>query len=275
MNKTIQIRCEGAGHLTLDEMTPFQGNLKSLSKEQYKQLRDAILDTGFAFPIHIWKSPDGVNYILGGHQRHRVLVELRTQGYVIPPIPVSFVEASTYQEAKKRVLQDVSQYGVVETQGMYEFLDDAGMTLPDFEKDFKIPDFDMSKFKMEFFDENQPREEDNPYTSKIESPIYQITGEKPSISSLSDISKYTLLIEEINNSEIPEQEKEFLRLAATRHIIFSYSKIAEYYAHTGKHTQELMEKSALVIIDFDKAIQNGFVKLTGDLAAVYEEDSKK
>jgi hypothetical protein len=33
-----------------------------------------------------------------------------------------------------------------------------------------------------------------------------------------------------------------------------------------------MEDSALVIIDFDKAIENGYVKLTKDIAAAYEKN---
>lgn len=36
--------------------------------------------------------------------------------------------------------------------------------------------------------------------------------------------------------------------------------------------QELMENSALVIIDFDKAIEKGFVKLSEEIANQYKED---
>ena len=53
---------------------------------------------------------------------------------------------------------------------------------------------------------------------------------------------------------LPEKEKQFLMAAASRHIVFHYSKIANFYAHSSKECQELMEKSALVIIDFNKAI---------------------
>jgi hypothetical protein len=57
-----------------------------------------------------------------------------------------------------------------------------------------------------------------------------------------------------------------------RHIVFDYQKIADYYAHASKEIQELMEKSALVIIDFNKAIQNGYVKLSHEIAKQYGED---
>ena len=47
------------------------------------------------------------------------------------------------------------------------------------------------------------------------------------------------------------------------------AKIADYYAHASKEMQELMEMSALVIVDFDKAYQNGYMKLAYDLANEY------
>ena len=48
--------------------------------------------------------------------------------------------------------------------------------------------------------------------------------------------------------------------------VFNYKNIAEYYAHASKEIQELMEKSALVIIDVDDAIANGYVKLSETIA---------
>lgn len=36
-----------------------------------------------------------------------------------------------------------------------------------------------------------------------------------------------------------------------------------------------MEKSALVIIDFSKAIENGFVELTDDLEKIYEQQEQE
>jgi hypothetical protein len=44
--------------------------------------------------------------------------------------------------------------------------------------------------------------------------------------------------------------------------VFNYEKIAEFYAHQDEDVQDLMRQSALVIVDFDQAIENGYVKLT-------------
>ena len=59
--------------------------------------------------------------------------------------------------------------------------------------------------------------------------------------------------------------------AAKRHNCFNYQKIAEYYAGASKEMQELMEKSALVIIDYDDAIANGYVELSETLKKLRNE----
>ena len=106
---------------------------------------------------------------------------------------------------------------------------------------------------------------DEKYSRKVNAPQYLPNHVKPKISELYSLNKYTNLMAKIAKSNIPEDEKEFLRYAATRHIVFDYSKIADYYSHSDKELQELMEESALVIIDFDDAIANGYVELTKDI----------
>lgn len=74
--KTINIACITRDALPLDDLVPFQGSLKSLSKEDFAKLRREIVDTGFAFPIFVWQN-EGSNFIIGGHQRVRTLLEMR------------------------------------------------------------------------------------------------------------------------------------------------------------------------------------------------------
>lgn len=106
------------------------------------------------------------------------------------------------------------------------------------------------------------------YTEKIESPVYKPTGAKPSVSELYDTEKLHALLQDIDAAEdISNEERVFLRMAAQRHVVFDYQSIAEFYAHAPAHLQQLMEKSALVIIDFKQALENGFVKLTEALAS--------
>lgn len=103
------------------------------------------------------------------------------------------------------------------------------------------------------------------YTRKVETPIYEPKNRCPHILELVDSQKTNRLIREIKNSNIEECEKAFLIEAAHRHSVFNYSKIADYYAHASKEVQNLMEKSALVIIDYDKSIEYGFTKLQEEI----------
>jgi hypothetical protein len=120
--------------------------------------------------------------------------------------------------------------------------------------------------------EEPKEEEDNRYTKKVSPVIYDIKGSSPDIIDLVNVQKTYSLIKEIDNAEnITKEEREFLIFAAYRHLVFSYETIAEYYANASKEMQDLMEKSALVIIDFDKAIEYGYMKLGNELRNYYLE----
>lgn len=116
-------------------------------------------------------------------------------------------------------------------------------------------------------------EEKAEYSRKVESPIYEPTAAvAPAISECVDLRKYEELYSEIDGAEIDDEEKRFLKIAATRHIVFDYRNIAERYAHAPKEVQSLMEKSALVIIDFGSAIEEGFVKMSKRLQTLIPEE---
>lgn len=117
--------------------------------------------------------------------------------------------------------------------------------------------------------------EESKYTSKIEAPIYEPKNKKPFAIELFDDSKTKRLIRQINKSKVSDEEKDFLIKAAQRHTVFNYEKIADFYAHSNKEVQRLMEKSALVIIDFEDAIQNGYVQLSEEIKSQYLQEYEK
>lgn len=123
-----------------------------------------------------------------------------------------------------------------------------------------------------FGQEFAPNKDEQKYTSKIEAPIYEPKNVKPHILELCDKSKTHRIIKEIESSNVSNDEKFFLIDAARRHNVFNYEKIADYYAHSTKEMQTLMERSGLVIIDFDKAIEYGYVKLCDDIKKQYLEE---
>jgi hypothetical protein len=112
----------------------------------------------------------------------------------------------------------------------------------------------------------------NPYTAKMELPIYQPTGDCPPVSALMDRAKTLRLLEAIAKADMPDEVRDFLASAAERHTVFNFSAIAEYYAHASADMQRLMEDSALVIVDFDKAMEGGLVRMTKFLGELLKQE---
>lgn len=106
------------------------------------------------------------------------------------------------------------------------------------------------------------------YTAKIKAPIYEKTGKCPALAELICTNKQAELTADIEAADLPHHVREFLLAAASRHTVFHYRRIAEYYCHASPLVQGLMERSALVIIDFDKAVEGGFVFMTQEMAAL-------
>lgn len=124
------------------------------------------------------------------------------------------------------------------------------------------------------FDVEQSQE-DSKYTLKVEVPQYLPSAVCPDLSELLDTTKYYQLLHNIEKSNVSEQEKQFLRLSATRLIGFNFSLIADYYSHADKEMQELMEKQALVIIDIEDAIANGYVEYSKTMDSLLRKQLEK
>lgn len=112
------------------------------------------------------------------------------------------------------------------------------------------------------------------YSRKIQPPIYEITGEEPDIDECVDMAGVRRLLAEIDASGVSEDQKEMLRICAYRHAVIHFDKMAEYYAHQKAEMQNLMENNALVIIDYDKALERGFVNLTSRLLGIIENSDE-
>ena len=127
---------------------------------------------------------------------------------------------------------------------------------------------DVTSFDME--DEQTNLQE--AYTNKIDAPTYTPSDEKPKLTELLDDEKTNLLIKKIKDSKLKKTEKDFLINAAYRLLKFDYAKIADYYAHSEKDTQELIEDLSLIIIDFEKAIAQGYLQLREEITNQYIEE---
>lgn len=157
--KTVRIACKGSGTARIENLNPFQGELKSLSKKNYQKLRKEIIDLGFSEPIAVWRHNRKLN-ILNGHQRLRVLSEMkRKDGYKIPPIPIVEVEAKNKKEAKLKVLALTSQYGEMSDEGLYEFMNTSSLSMDDLKESFSFPEINLQRFEFSYFDKKSEQDD--------------------------------------------------------------------------------------------------------------------
>jgi hypothetical protein len=113
---------------------------------------------------------------------------------------------------------------------------------------------------------------ENKYSQSVKVPQYEIVGDEPKLKELFNDDRTQKLQKEINQSNIPNEIKQFLISASTRHTVFDYAKIAQFYPHQTPEIQKLMEQSVLIIIDFEDAIANGYASFKQTISALQDED---
>lgn len=156
----IRIACKSAASIDIDQLTEFQGELKTLTEEDFQKLRKQILELGFSASVHIWQNK-GKNYILDGHQRVRTLNRMAEEGFGIPALPVTLVEADSYKQAKRKLLGMTSQYGQMQEKGLYDFMTDSDIGIQELLADTKLPDVDMGKFEDTYFTKPSDKDPDD------------------------------------------------------------------------------------------------------------------
>ena len=203
--------------------------------------------------------------VLGGNMRLRACIEI---GYKEVPCKVLPLETPV-QKLREYAIKDNEAFG----QNDYEILanewdttelQEWGMELDYLEAGVDGADLPDGE------DGDGGSGDPDKYSRKIQPPVYEIKGEEPTIEECVDISPVKRLLDEIDASGVSPEQKELLRVCAYRHAVIRFDKIAEYYAHQAPEMQNLMENNALVIIDYDKALERGFVKMTSRLLGIIE-----
>jgi len=110
------------------------------------------------------------------------------------------------------------------------------------------------------------------YSQAVKVPQYEIVGDEPQLSELVNRTKATELRNEILKANLPKNLEEFLLISVSRHLVFNYAKIAEFYPHQTPEVQKLMEQSALIIIDLNDAIANGFTRFQQTINELKDQD---
>lgn len=112
------------------------------------------------------------------------------------------------------------------------------------------------------------------YSRKIESPIYVPTGDPiDDVATLYEETEVLEMQEQIRAADIPDDIRELLMKSAERFRRFNFDRVAEYYSQCEDETvRALMERTAMVVVDFKQAIEKGFVVLADDVMNEYMKE---
>lgn len=236
----------------IEKVIPYDKNPRQ-NDDAVQYVAESIKAFGFVNPILL----DASGTIIAGHTRLKAAKQLG-----LKEVPCVYLDDLNEEQVKAFRLADNKTAEFAEwDEGLLE------------QELAEILDLDMSLFG---FGEDSTLADDlvdDKYTLAVNIPQYEITGDCPSFADMLDTGKSKELITEIEQSGVSEDEKQFLIAAAQRHNVFNYRNIAEYYAHASEEMQRLMEKSALVIIDVDNAIANGYATLMSDVLDMMEDDN--
>ena len=236
----------------ISEIKPNPDNPRTITDKALDQIKSSLVEFPEMMQLREIVVDENM-IILGGNMRYHGLMQLGEETAI-----AKIVTGLTPHQKREFIIKDNSQFGqwdmdALANQFSGEPLHEWGLEVPEAFTD--------------------PIGDHNIYTRNIEAPIYEPKDEAPpDPSTLLDDTKTKELRAEIDSSDIPGEIAEFLSAAAGRHTVFDYKLIAEYYAHAAPDIQTLMENSALVIIDFDRAIELGYVRLSEEIAAQYTED---
>lgn len=281
--------------IALSRVVENEENPRTITTEKFQKLVKSLL----VFPRMLTLRPivvDETMTVLGGNMRLRALKhivsmdwdnlrftisdgEKFTQGEVDALLkywegwrkkPVAtIVNATDLTEAQKKefIIKDNVGFGDWDTNML------ANAWNTDFLKDWGMEDWQLEGKNPADEQNEEDDNSDNNYERKIVAPIYEPQDEDVSIDDCYDTSKTDSLISAIeSSSDLDEQTKAFLKVAAYRHTKFNYEKVADFYAKAPAEVQKFMEDSALVIVDIDKAIEDGFVKISKDFMEQYGKE---
>lgn len=232
------------------DLIPYAKNSRTHDEAQIAQIAASIREFGWTNPVLL----DGNNGIIAGHGR--VLAAQKLGETQVPTI-----ELGHMSESQKRAYIIADNKLALNAGWDNEMLALELGALGNLGFDINLIGFSAEEVKSLM----DIAEADAIYSNKITVPIYEPHNKKPPIEDLYDDTKAINLIADIKESKLTQKEKDFLMAAASRHIVFNYSKVADFYAHSSKECQELIEKSALVIVDYKQAIENGFVHLSAQI----------
>jgi ParB/RepB/Spo0J family partition protein len=222
-----------------------------------EKVAQSIKEFGFQQPIVVDKNM----VIVVGHTRYKAATHLKLTNVPVVVADISEDKLQAYRLADNK-LNELADW-------------DADLLFEEMGSIVAKGNEQLTGFNKQEINDILDLADDTIYTKKVDTPIYTPKGELPLLKELYNEDRTAELVAKIKNADIEEDIKDFLLKAAHRHRVFDYENIAEYYSHQQAEVKQLMEDLALVIIDFDRAIELGYVNLTKDLKQNYQDDYKE
>ena len=274
----IRNRVKSLRMVPASDLRPNPKNWRTHPKAQQDALRGVLAEVGLADACLARELPDGSLMLIDGH--------LRAETLGSGDVPVLILDVNEAEADKLlATLDPLATLATTDAAKLQELIDTVDTGSDAVKALMEATAMQAGIFaSMESGDDDDDDDEgtessadepSNPYTDKVEVPPYAKVGDKPPLSQLYDDEYCTKLIHAIDASNRTEDEKHFLRAAAYRHVVFNFQEIANYYAHSEADLQQLMEDSALVIVDLDAAIKNGWTRLGQALDATYSDEKEQ
>jgi hypothetical protein len=271
----IRNRVKSLRMVPASDLRPNPKNWRTHPKAQADALRGVLAEVGLADACLARELPDGSLMLIDGHLRAETLGDGEVPVLILdvteseadkilatldPLAAMAGADADKFSELRERF--------VTNSEAVQQLIDATAMQAESLQMTLDDDAEGSDDHSVEGDDD------DSPYTDKVEVPPYAKIGDKPDLSQCYDDEYCNKLLSAIDDSDLPENEKHFLRAAAYRHVVFNFQEIANYYAHSEADVQSLMEDSALVIVDLGSAIKNGWTRLSQSLDAVYADEKE-
>lgn len=218
--------------LDLNDLTLSEKNPRTISKKDFAVLKKSIKD--FPSMLEVREIVvDENNRVLGGHQRIKAL---QAQGKT--KVKVKRVTGWTDDEKDEFMIKDNIANG-------------------DWDNDKLANEWDKNKLEEWGLPLKIASNGDYKELLEVSIPYYTPAEECPDSTELADLSEVDELNSIITKLKPEKGLESLLRARAAFFAEFDFQKIADYYAHADKKTQEVMKRLGLVIVMPKEAYEMG------------------
>lgn len=243
----------------LSELRVNPKNPRKGSREAIERLAESIKENPAFFearPILV-SDRTGEFVIIGGERRSEAAAKLGME-----KVPTILLQGLTEAEEDEIMIKDNTHAGEWDDKKLQEITAKwGGQKVLDWGVDKKLLRPDKEEYTH------------NLVQLKLSEFIYEPKGEMPAIEDCIETKDMDGVLKRLKGIKgLTKEERRVLEICAYRFCTIDFSKMAEYYAHASKPMQRAMEDNFLVIVDFEKARERGYVKMVTKLAELCDKE---